>query len=102
MADDQTELHLDGNAIHMTAPATIAGQLEVRGLGILRVPTVASAPLRLVVDLVPSQNVERMPEEQTCDLLGQPVPLLALAAFEASTPAKLRLALSQLTTSTAS
>jgi serine kinase of HPr protein (carbohydrate metabolism regulator) len=80
----------------MTAPATIAGQLEVRGLGILRVPAVASAPLRLVVDLVPAADVERMPEERTCDFLGRSVPLLALAAFEASTPAKLRLALRRL------
>jgi hypothetical protein len=34
-----------------------------------------------------------MPEAQTCLYLGQMVPLLRLAAFEASTPAKIRLAL---------
>jgi HPr kinase/phosphorylase len=93
VADDQTELRLDGDEIAMTAPASIAGQIEVRGLGILHVPSVASAPLRVVVDLVPAPDVERMPEQRTCVLLGRSVPLLSLAAFEASVAAKLRLAL---------
>jgi HPr kinase/phosphorylase len=94
VADDQTELHLDGAEIAMTAPATIAGQIEVRGLGIRRVASVAQAPLRLVVDLVAPQAVERMPEPQHCTLLGRAIPLVALAPFEASATAKIRLALS--------
>ena len=93
MADDQTELHLDGGDISMTAPATIAGRIEVRGLGIMRAPFVATAPLRLVVDLVAPAAIERMPERRRCALLGQEVPLVALAPFEASAVAKLRLAL---------
>lgn len=102
VADDQTELHLDGDDIVMTAPATIAGQIEVRGLGILSVPSVDAAPLRVVVDLVPSAAVERMPEPRTCTLLGKNVPLVALAPFEASVVAKVRLALQALTEPTAS
>jgi len=94
VADDQTELHLDGAEIAMTAPATIAGQIEIRGLGIRRVASVAQAPLRLVVDLVTPQAVERMPEPQHCTLLGRAIPLVALAPFEASATAKIRLALS--------
>ncbi len=93
VADDQTELRLDGDEISMTAPATIAGQIEVRGLGILQVPSVVAAPLRAVVDLVPSAMVERMPEPRACVFLGRSVPLLSLAPFEASVVAKLRLAL---------
>src|SRR5256885_2398180 len=58
VADDQTELYIDGNDISMTAPVTIAGRIEVRGLGILNVPYLAHAPLRVVVDLVPSDAVE--------------------------------------------
>jgi serine kinase of HPr protein (carbohydrate metabolism regulator) len=77
----------------MSAPATIAGRIEVRGLGIMPVPSIASARLRLVVDLVPADAIERMPEQRHCDLLGCTVPLIALAPFEASAPAKLRLAL---------
>lgn len=93
VADDQTELHVSSDDISMTAPATIAGRMEVRGIGILRVPTVAAAPLRLVVDLVPSSAIERLPESQSCDYLDRRFPLIQLAPFEASAPAKLRLAL---------
>lgn len=93
VADDQTELRLEDGDIAMSAPAIIAGQIEVRGIGLLRVPCVASAPLRMVVDLVSSAEIERMPEPSACTLLGRSVPRLALAPFEASVAAKLRLAL---------
>jgi serine kinase of HPr protein (carbohydrate metabolism regulator) len=93
VADDQTELFLDGDEIAMTAPATIAGRIEVRGLGILSVPSVDRAPLRLVVDLVAAAAVERLPEPRHCSLLGRSVALIGLAPFEASAAAKLRLAL---------
>ena len=93
VADDQTELHIEGDAIAMTAPATIAGQLEVRGIGIVQVPSVPVAALRLVVDLTDPAMIERLPEPRHCDVLGHNVPLIALAPFEASAVAKLRLAL---------
>jgi HPr kinase/phosphorylase len=93
VADDQTELRLIGGALRMSAPSTIAGQIEVRGVGILRVESVKSAPLSLVVDLVASDAVERLPESLTCAFLGCRVPRLRLAPFEASVAAKLRLAL---------
>lgn len=93
VADDQTELHLEEDQILMTAPATIAGQIEVRGLGILQVPCVDAAPLRMVVELVPSADIERMPAPRACEFLGRNVPLIVLAPFEASAPVKLRLAL---------
>jgi len=96
VSDDQTELRRDGDAVVASAPATIAGQMEVRGLGIVAVPSIAAAPLRLVVDLLAPQQIERMPEPRFCDLLGCSLPLLALAPFEASAPAKLRLALHNL------
>lgn len=93
VADDQTELTRRGGTITAAAPAAIAGQIEVRGVGILPCPSVAAARLSLVVDLVAADAVERLPEAQSCVYLGRPVPLLRLAAFEASTPAKIRLAL---------
>jgi serine kinase of HPr protein (carbohydrate metabolism regulator) len=93
VADDQTELRRFGAALRMSAPATIAGHLEVRGIGILRVPSVAWAALRLVVDLVPEAAVERLPEPRVCELEGLSFPLLALSPHSAATPAKLRLAL---------
>ena len=93
VADDQTELRREGDDITMSAPGTIAGQMEVRGLGIIALPSIASAPLRLVVDLMPSAEIERMPLPRDCHYLGCSIPTVALAPFEASAPAKLRLAL---------
>jgi serine kinase of HPr protein (carbohydrate metabolism regulator) len=93
IADDRTELRDIGGTARMSAPATIAGSIEVRGVGILAVPHQASAPLRLVVDLVPAGSVERLPEPAWCRFFAYDIPLLALAPFEASAPAKLRLAL---------
>lgn len=92
VADDQTEIRRLGDQLLMTAPAAIAGRLEVRGVGILSVPA-ASARLRLVVELVAPEQVERLPEAEFTELLQLRVPLLRLSPFEASAPAKLRLAL---------
>jgi HPr kinase/phosphorylase len=92
VADDQAEMRCVGNQIMVSAPAAIAGLIEVRGLGILRVDAVEAAPLALFVDLVRSAEVERFPESRFEEVLGLAVPLIALAPFEASAPAKLRLA----------
>ena len=93
IADDQTELRRLGGTVRLSAPATIANLLEIRGLGILRVPT-SPAPLRLVVDLVPEgEPIERMPEPQSAELVGLSFPLLRLHPFAASAVAKLRWAL---------
>jgi HPr kinase/phosphorylase len=98
VADDQTELRRTSMGLRMSAPPTIAGLLEVRGVGILRVPSGPSAILRLVVTLVPGEAIERLPEPRECRFLDCVVPEIALAAFEASAPAKLRLALRAVTT----
>ena len=61
VADDQTELKRAADGLVARSPAAIAGRIEVRGVGILDVPTVASAPLRLVVagkpDTLPFQRL---------------------------------------------
>ena len=62
VADDQAELRRADNQILVSAPAAIAGLIEVRGVGILRVDPVDEAPLALIVDLVPSAEVERLPD----------------------------------------
>ena len=70
VADDRLDLTVAGGRLHMTAPATIAGQIELRGRGIVNRPFVATAPVDLVIDLV--DQLERMVEETalSTDLLG--------------------------------
>jgi serine kinase of HPr protein (carbohydrate metabolism regulator) len=96
VSDDQTRLQRDGAALYAGPPATIAGRLEVRGLGIARLPYRARVRLRLVADLVAADAVERLPEPAGETLHGVAVPLVRLAPFEASAVAKLHLALAQL------
>jgi HPr kinase/phosphorylase len=93
VADDQSELWRDGEAVLVRAPATIAGLIEVRGLGIVHLDPLPVVRLTLVVDLVAPDAVERLPEQRSETILGVSIPLVALAPFEASTPAKLRLVL---------
>lgn len=97
VADDQVALARDGVEVWLTAPPAIAGMIEARGVGILRLPRAPRAALRLVCDLVPRDQVERLPERGDCTLLGVAVPRLALCAFDGSTPAKLRFALRAVT-----
>lgn len=93
IADDQVKLERAGEQVLAAAPETIAGLLEVRGVGIRRLPFRSDVPLALIVDLVPPAVVERMPESISVKLEGVAIPRLAVAPFEASTPAKLMLAL---------
>jgi serine kinase of HPr protein (carbohydrate metabolism regulator) len=96
VADDQTELRRRNGRLEMRAPATLEGLIEVRGVGIVRLPSVQDVALRLVVDLVRAQAVERLPEPRFAELDGVSIPLLELAPFEASAAAKLRMALAML------
>jgi serine kinase of HPr protein (carbohydrate metabolism regulator) len=92
VADDQTELTVENDRVTARAPATIAGRIEVRGLGIIQMRHADHAPLLLLVDLVAPDRVERLPAEGTETLLDHAVRRVALAPFEASAPAKVRLA----------
>ena len=95
VADDRVLLRGDEGKLHAFAPAVLAGKIEVRGLGVLTVPFVRTARLVMVVDLVAGAAVPRLPEPATCTYEGIILAVLVLAPFEASTPAKLRLALAR-------
>lgn len=91
VTDDQSELFRRDETIFVRPPKRISGLIEVRGIGILRIEAMAEAPAVLIADLVAAGQVERMPERRREPILGLSLPVIALAPFEASTPAKLRL-----------
>lgn len=96
VADDRVEVRRQGDRLLAVAPATIRSKLEVRGIGIVDVPSAASCELVLVVDLTTPDKIERLPDPQPyADIMGVQLPLVRLAPFEASAPVKLLLALSQ-------
>lgn len=95
VADDLTRLVRRGGHLFASlpdeAPAETRGRLELRGLGLVPVPSVASAPLGLVVDLKPQAEIERLPESQRWQCLGVILPVVAIDPMTASAAAKLRL-----------
>lgn len=95
VADDQVQLALSGGGLTAAPAERLRGMLEVRGVGILRLPYAAEAPVALAVRLAAPSEVERLPEPQFFDCLGAQVPLLSLHAFEASVCAKIRMALTK-------
>lgn len=95
IADDRVDLVNRDNRVTMSAPARIAGLLEVRGLGIVEFPSV-EAPLTLAIELVAGEDVERLPDPDAELICGLAVPLLRLNPFELSAPIKVELALNRL------
>ena len=61
IADDRVALTTQSQQVICHAPAAIAGLLEVRGLGLLRVAPAPPTALALVIDLVARGEVERLP-----------------------------------------
>ena len=74
-------------------PGSHSGADRNPGSGYCSPRGVAEATLALLVDLVPSAEVDRFPESRWEDVLGLAVPSIALSPFEASAAAKLRFAL---------
>jgi serine kinase of HPr protein (carbohydrate metabolism regulator) len=92
VADDCTLVRVDGSDLLARAPANIAGQIEVRGIGIVTMSHVDDVPVRLAVAL--GEPVERLPKPgATRPVAGIPIDTIALAGFEASAPVKVKLAL---------
>jgi serine kinase of HPr protein (carbohydrate metabolism regulator) len=95
VSDDYTMVRRINGKLVASAPANIAGKIEVRGIGLVDVPAVAEAPVCLMVDL--GRDVERMPQaNETVMVAGVRVPAVALNALEASASVKVEVALAKL------
>ena len=91
VSDDQTLVVRVGKSLVARAPATIAGRIEVRGIGILAMPYFEDVPVALLVRV--DGAIERMPERSVRNIAGIDVREVAIAPFEASAPIKVELAL---------
>ena len=95
VADDQVVIRRDGSSLLASAPPSLAGKLEVRGLGIIGVPAVAEARLDLAVRLTPAAEIERLPDliASRIDILGLAIALILIDPEKPSAPARIRVAL---------
>jgi serine kinase of HPr protein (carbohydrate metabolism regulator) len=95
VSDDQTVVQREGERLIAAAPATIAGKLEIRGIGIVDMDTADSVPVALLVEL--TSEIERLPDEsRERPILGVPLPLVSIDAMTASAPSKVALALDRM------
>ena len=97
VADDRCEIFLHGEKLCARAPASIAGLMELRGLGIVAMPFAKSAPLALAVRLQ-TRAPPRLPEaafyQPPAGLKAVPaIPLIMVNERHASAPARIRAAL---------
>jgi len=75
VADDRTVVWADGATLWADAPDTIRGQIEARGVGILRSPAAGPCAVALVVDM-DEIEAERLPEGREVRLMGIPLPVI--------------------------
>ena len=74
IGDDRIALARRGTDIVASAPRSIAGLIEARGVGLIRAPF-APAPLRLVVDLGQAEP-ERLPPIRHTTVMDMQLPLV--------------------------
>lgn len=93
VADDRVIAVVEAGQVTLSCPPALQGLIEVRGVGIVRMPSVERAGLELVVDLGAPDRIERLPEPALTQICGIAVRRTVLAPFESSAAVKLVLAL---------
>jgi serine kinase of HPr protein (carbohydrate metabolism regulator) len=95
VSDDQTIVRKDNHRLLASAPPTIHGKLEIRGVGIVEMETVNDVPVALFVEL--TGDILRLPDDSRERLvLGVKLPLINVDALTASAPSKVAVALDRL------
>ena len=92
VSDDQTIVKRQGDCLVSSAPPTIAGKLEIRGIGIVDMENLSDVPVALIVEL--TSDIQRLPDDaRERPILGVKLPLISIDAMTASAPSKVALAL---------
>jgi len=95
VSDDQTIVKKDGARLLASAPPTIAGKLEIRGIGIIEMERIDNVPVGLIVEL--TSDIQRLPDDsRERPILGVRLPLISIDAMTASAPSKVALALDRM------
>jgi len=90
-ADDRVVVFTAGGRLYGKAPETLAGLIEVRGLGVVAEPALPFCEIALLVRCVERpEAVERLPDPRSEAMLGIAVPVFDLWPREPAAPAKIR------------
>jgi HPr kinase/phosphorylase len=81
VADDVCELIQVGDGLRAAAPARLAGVLELRGQGLIRLPFRLSVLVHLAVEAAQA-SPDRMPEPAVFAFAGGHAPLLKIATYD--------------------
>ena len=75
VADDRVNLARRNSAIFASAPDTIAGLIEARGIGLLRMDHRSDVQVFSIIDLDRAET-DRLPQSRTRPLLDVPCPVI--------------------------
>ncbi len=93
VSDDYTALTRRGETLIARAPHTIMGMIEVRGVGIVKMPCCDQAQVALLIvsDVAPP----RLPAPASRSIVGIAIPVVAMDLLQPSAPIKVELGLRQ-------
>ena len=93
VSDDYVEIASEGDVLYAHPAPNIAGMIEVRGVGLMKLSYKKSSVLSLALELVPERAIERLPEAKIFNENDAEIPLYEFDAFSVSAIAKIRLIL---------
>lgn len=95
VSDDQTIIKKSGTKLIASAPSSIRGKLEVRGVGIVTMEQIDDQRVALLVEL--TSEIQRLPDDsRERPVMGVHVPMISVDAKTASAASKVALALERL------
>ena len=102
VADDRVQVQISHGRIIASPPTRLAGLLEIRGVGIYKLPFEPRAQIGLVVDLMTARELanhsQRLPERASLstEMKGVLVPFLCVGASDPTVAIRIRFAMKQL------
>ena len=93
VADDYVDIQKKNGRLLASPPNNIAGKIEVRGVGLIKLPFKKNVEISLVLRLSPRSEIPRLPDFHIADMDGIPVPFVMIDAQDSSAVAKVKIAL---------
>ncbi len=89
VSDDYTILTRSDGQLLGSAPSTIRGKIEMRGVGLIDMEFVEHIPVKLLIEL--DATVPRFPDKrETRTILGVALPVIPMSAFEETAAIKVK------------